>query len=92
VWEPGDFNDGTNDGCINGYRAASTAQLAAASDRVIFGNWNDLIIGMFGGFDVVVDPYSLSLNGQIRVVTQVLYDIGVRHVKSFCVSTDSGAQ
>jgi hypothetical protein len=79
-----------NPGLVNGYPAYATKQVP--SDKVIFANWNDLIVADWAGIDIVVDPYSLSLNGQVRVVVTILTDVGVRHPVSFCVSTDSGAQ
>jgi len=78
------------DGNINGYKTATTLQ--CSSDKVYFGNWNDLIIADWVGMDVVVDPYSLADQYQIKITVNMLADIGVRHAGSFCVSTDSGAQ
>ncbi len=72
---------------INGYKAMSSTQITASSaGGVIFGNWSDLIIADWDGMDVVVDPYSLSLNGQISIVIQTLTDIGVRIPASFTIS------
>ena len=34
----------------------------------IFGNWADLIIGQWGGYDLTVDPYTVSIYGDIRIV------------------------
>ena len=75
---------------VNGYPAAATKQVP--SDKVIFGNFNDLIIAEWAGLDVVVDPYSLKKSGQVEITTTLWTDIGVRHAGSFAVSTDSGAQ
>lgn len=78
------------DGTVNGYRAEVSQQVP--SDKVIFGNWSNVILADWDGMDVVVDPYSLAGSGQIKVTIQMLTDVGVRHPASFCVSTDSGAQ
>lgn len=77
-------------GLANGYRAEATLQVP--SDKVVFGNWSDLIQADWAGIDVVVDPYSLKKTGQVEVTVTLWTDIGVRHAVSFCVSTDSGAQ
>lgn len=75
---------------VNGYPAEVTEQLP--SNRVVFGNWRDVIVADWDAFDVVVDKYSLADQGLSRVVINSLTDTGVRHAESFCVSSDSGAQ
>ena len=87
LWEKGPER-GVGD--VNGYPAYATKQVP--SDKVIFGNWADLIIADWAGVDVVVDPYTLKKKGQIEVTITMWTDIGVRHAVSFCASTDSGAQ
>ncbi len=83
------------DGVINSYPAIVTNQVGAAAavaNQVIFGNWNDMFFASWAGLDLVVDPYSLAENGQIKVVLTQWCDVGIRHTASFCKSTDSGAQ
>lgn len=77
-------------GTSNGYRTEITNQMPG--NRVIFGNWADLIIADWAGVDVVVDPYSLKKSGQIEITVTIWTDLGVRHPVSFCVSTDAGNQ
>lgn len=77
-------------GLVNGYRAESTNQVP--DNKVIFGNWNDLILADWAGVDVVVDPYSLKKTNQIEVTITVYADLALRHAVSMVVSTDSGAQ
>jgi HK97 family phage major capsid protein len=86
IWEAG-ANGG---GQVNGYRAEATNQVAL--NKVIFGNWEDLIIAFWAGIDVVVDPYTLARNGQVALTMTNWADIGGRHAGSFVISTDSGAQ
>ncbi len=86
LWEKGDGEFGE----VNGYRAGATKQVP--SDKVVFGNWNDLIIAEWAGIDVVVDPYSLKKAGQVEITLTLWADLGVRHPGSFCVSTDAGNQ
>jgi HK97 family phage major capsid protein/HK97 family phage prohead protease len=76
---------------INGYKAMSSNQ--TPSDKVVFGNWSDLILATFGnGFDVTVNPYSRTQYGEVEIFVSHLCDVAVRHAASFSVSTDSGAQ
>jgi HK97 family phage major capsid protein len=92
LWGRGTFpaDDDSTDGLVNDYRAASTNQIP--NNQVLFGNWRDLVIGMWGGFDVVVNPYSLDTTAQVRITVNTFIDIALRHAQSFCVSADSGAQ
>jgi HK97 family phage major capsid protein len=71
---------------VNGYTARATNQLTTLPS-VIFGNWSDLIIGDWASNEVIVDPYSLSMQGQVRIVMQQLTDVAIRHAKSFSIST-----
>lgn len=82
------WGDGPNP--VNGYRAEVSQQVPG--NKVIFGNFNDLIIADWAGLDVVVDPYSLKKSGQIEITITQWTDIGVRHAASFSVSTDAGNQ
>ena len=70
------------DGQINGYRAIVSNQLAAGD--AYFGNFSDLLIGMWGGLDILVDPYTASTTGTVRVVAMQSCDVAVRHAVSFC--------
>ena len=68
---------------LGSYKAVATNQLTA-TPSVIFGNWSDLIIGDWVSPEIIVDPFSLSMANQVRVVVHQLTDVGIRHPKSFC--------
>ena len=70
---------------INGYSAVVSPQLTA--NNYVFGNFNDLLIGMFGGLDLVVDPFSQSTTGTVRIVALQSVDVAVRHAVSFCAAS-----
>ena len=74
VWEAG-----SNE--INGYPALVSNQVT--DGHMFFGNWGDLIIGLWSGIDVNVDTASLSTSGGVRVVMFQDADIAVRHPESF---------
>ncbi len=86
LWE----GNGTGFGQVNGYPAGATNQVPG--DKVLYGNWNDLIMADWAGVDVIVDPYTLKLKGQIEVTITLWTDNGIRHAASFTVSTDGGNQ
>jgi HK97 family phage major capsid protein/HK97 family phage prohead protease len=66
---------------VNGYRGVLSNQVA--SGDLWFGNFADLIIGYFSGLDLMVDPYTGSTSGTVRVVALQDVDVAVRHPESF---------
>lgn len=73
------------DGTMNGYRTIVSNQ--ATAGYCLFGNFSDLLIGMFGGLDLTVDPYTASSTGTVRVVALQSVDVAVRHAVSFALGT-----
>ncbi len=80
-----------------GYGVASTTLVpsdltkgtsSGVCSAVIFGNFNDLMIGMFGGLDVLVDPYTGSATGATRIAMYQDVDVAVRHAESFAAIKD----
>jgi HK97 family phage major capsid protein len=83
---------------LNGYQAVITNQVAsnlvkgtsgAVCSAIFFGNWRDLLIGMWSGLDLLVDPYTGSTAGTVRVVALQDVDIAVRHPESFAAMLDA---
>ena len=72
---------------VNGYRGVLSNQVA--SGDLWFGNFADLIIGYFSGLDLMVDPYTHSTSGTVRVVAMQDVDIAVRHPESFTRGNDT---
>ena len=91
VWQNGDTP-------LNGYRAAVTNAVPSNLTKgtangicsaIIFGNFADLMIGMWGGLDLTVDPYSNSTSGTVRVVALQDVDVAVRNAVSFSAMRDA---
>lgn len=83
---------------INGYPAYISNQVSSALTKgsssgvcsaIFFGNWADLIIALWGGLDILVDPYTGSTAGTVRVVALQDVDIAVRHPESFAAMLDA---
>ena len=55
---------------------------------MIFGNFNDLVVGEWGSLDVLLDPYTGSSTGAMRVTAFLDCDIAVRHAESFAAIQD----
>lgn len=79
IWEPGNT--------VNGYRAEVTNQIDGGD--LFFGNFADALIGMWGGLELNVDPYSHSTKGRLRVVAMQDVDVVLRRVESFCYGSDA---
>lgn len=73
-------------GTMNGYRAIVSNQVTAGD--LYFGNFADLLIGMYGGLDITVDPYTASTSGTVRIVALQTVDVAVRHAVSFAYNND----
>jgi len=73
IYEPG--------GTVNGYPIYRSKQVA--SNDVFFGVWSQLVLGLFSGLDIMVDPYTGSTSGTVRVVAMQDADYGVRYAESF---------
>lgn len=82
---------------LNGYPVLTTNQVpsnlvegvsGATLSAIIFGNLADLIVGQWGGLDLMTDPYTASTTGTVRVVVLQDLDIAVRHAESFAAAVD----
>lgn len=82
------FWEGTLDGTVNGRRAIATNQVPA--NKVIFGKFNELMIGQWAGLDIVVDIYTAATQAQIKIITNMFVDVKYRYASNFCYSTNSG--
>lgn len=82
-----------HDGTMGGYRALSSNQISkimtgsedtgGAEQGAIFGNWADLLIGMFLGLEIIVDPFAKKKRGLIEVTSIQMVDEILRHGESF---------
>lgn len=74
IWEQGNN--------INGYKAVVTNVITDGD--VFMGNFADYIVGLFGGLELLVDPYTYSNKGAIQITAFQDVDYGARHEESFC--------
>lgn len=56
---------------------------------IIFGNFNELLIGDWGAFEVITDPYTQAGKGLVVVTSVQLADVQVRHAASFAAMKDA---
>ena len=79
VFEPGST--------VNGYNAVVSNQVE--SGDIFFAVWSQLIMAMWSGLDLTVDPYTHSTSGTVRVVALQDVDFAVRHPEGFCRGNDT---
>lgn len=82
---------------LNGYRVYQSSQLpkdltkgtlSSTAHAMIFGNFQDLLIGYYSGLDVLVDPFTGSSAGTVRLNFFTGMDVAVRHAESFSAILD----
>lgn len=80
-----------------GYNVASTTLVPSdltkgtssnVCSAVVFGDFSQLMISMFGGLDVLVDPYTGSATGATRIAMYQDVDVAVRHAQAFAAILD----
>jgi HK97 family phage major capsid protein len=95
IWEKG---SAPGEGELNGYRALVSNQVSSTLEKgssgavcsaIFFGNWADLLLGFWSGVDILVDPYTASSSGIVRVVALQDVDVAVRHAESFAAILDA---
>lgn len=100
TWKEGDPADPTI-GSLVGYPAHVSNQVPdnltkgtadSVCSAIIFGNWDDLVIGTWGTIEVTVDPYTASNKGGTWIHTFSDFDSAVLNIKSFAAMKDALAQ
>ena len=83
---------------INGYSVGVTNSVpsnlvkgtsGATASGILFGNFADLVIGMWGSLDIMVDPYTGATAGTVRVIALQDVDVAVRNIESFATMVDA---
>lgn len=59
--------------------------------KTIFGDIKQLVVGMFGGIEIIRENVTRAKSGETVLTAAMYYDIGAKYDQAFCVSTDSGA-
>lgn len=83
-------------GQVNGYEAVISNQVRGDISKgtgtnlsqMFFGNFSDLVYGLWSGLDLLVDPYTNGTSGTLRVRVLQDADMAVRHAESFSLIGD----
>jgi HK97 family phage major capsid protein len=92
IWDDGDRP-------LNGYRAGITNNVPSnltkgtsngvCSSAIFSSDWSMFVLGLFGGLDVTVDPYSLATTGQVRITLNQFIDWLCRQPGAFASMDDA---
>lgn len=93
LWDKGE-NPG--EGEVNSYRAMATNQIpdnltkgsGTALTALLFGNFASATYGLWSGVDVLVDPYTGSSTGAVKVTAFQDYDMQFRYETAFAKCVD----
>jgi len=69
---------------VGGINVAVSNQLTA--NTIIFGNWQDVMIGLWGVLDIVPDKATKARSGGLVLRIFQDADIGIGHPESFCIN------
>ena len=66
---------------IDGYDVAVDGNLA--SGEIFFGDFSNIIVGQWGGLEIMIDPYKYARSGGVEVIASLIADIAVRNPQTF---------
>lgn len=67
---------------LAGLKAAITNSVGS---NIIFGDWESLFIGMWGGVGLVYDPYTQAKNGSVEITAEIFADAQLGNPALFSV-------
>lgn len=76
-------------GEVDGTPVLNTSNVEA--QNIAYGDWNNLAIGQWGSIDLVVDPYTLAKDGQVRIVINAFFDAVTLRPEAFAFGTTQTA-
>lgn len=74
-----------DDNNVNGYPFRMSNKIQ--QNDVFFGIASEILVGFWGGLDVIIDPYTQSANGQVILTAHQDVDVGIRRAGSFALGT-----
>lgn len=90
IWEKGSEVNGY--GAVVSNNVPSNLTKGASSgicSAIVFGDFSSVLVGMWGGMDFVVDPYTLAKKHSIQVTANMFWDVEVGRALSFAGIKDA---
>jgi HK97 family phage major capsid protein len=90
IWEKGNEVNGYPAVVANTVPSNLTKGLSSGvCSAIVFGNFSDCYVGMWGGIDFVVDPYTLAKKHQIQITANMFWDVAIARALSFAGIKDA---
>ena len=70
---------------VNGYPVIVSNQLQG--NDALFGDFSQMVMGMWSGLDLMVDPYAGATAGTVRVIAHQDLDVAIKQPAAFCLGT-----
>lgn len=66
---------------IDGAPVEIDGQIGA--DDIFYGDFSNILVGTWGGLEVMLDPYRWARSGQVEIIANLIADIGIRNAHTF---------
>ena len=84
------YNGGDN---LRGFNYQQTTIMPTLTDGssntthpLIFGDFNQAIVGYFGNLSITVDPYTLASSSRVKIIVEGFDDVAVTNEKAFAIN------
>ena len=66
---------------IDGAAVEIDGQIGA--DDIFYGDFSNILVGTWGGLEVMLDPYRWARSGQVEIIANLIADVAIRNPKTF---------
>ena len=89
IWREGILNDTRAEVSNQVPSNLTKGTSVGVCSAIAYGRWSDLLIALWGGLDIMMDPYTGSTSGTRRVIALQDVDVSVRYPVSFSAMLDA---
>lgn len=76
----------SEDNRMAGYSTFESNQIA--NGTLLFGDFGMVVVGQWGGIELIINPYSNAKKGLVEITAQAMLDVAVLDEKAFAKSTN----
>jgi hypothetical protein len=59
------------------------------ANNILMGDFSKFVMGVWGGVDLVINPYTKAKEGLLEIVVNQFFDMGCLYPQAFCKITDA---